>query len=275
MADAHRPVTTQFVAIEDPPEIQRVNPIHAEGAKAYGYERPIVAGLSSYGWATLAVIELLGDAWLDLGWAEMRFRRPVFAGDALTTTATPTGEATCEFVQVNAEGKATVEGAAGLGLGPWHAEWRLPARRDPVPAAEHRPFVLPENAPVDEDYPPMAVDLSVEAARRWAGGRLGDFDPRWHAGEHPRAHPSFVPGQMAPHIRHSWRFAAGIHVSGRVQHLEPIRAGQTLVVAARWVANEERKARRHSTSHAVVLAESGQELAYCAEERILLPPPPR
>ena len=79
-------VTTRFVAIEDPPEIRKANPIHAEGATAYGYERAIVAGLSSYGWAAAALIELLGEGWLDRGWADMAFRRPVFAGDELTTT---------------------------------------------------------------------------------------------------------------------------------------------------------------------------------------------
>ena len=51
---------TEFVALPDPPDIAAKNPIHAAGAKAYGYERAIVAGLSSYGWAAAAVVELIG-----------------------------------------------------------------------------------------------------------------------------------------------------------------------------------------------------------------------
>ncbi|MGD9752362.1 MAG: hypothetical protein AB7W59_15345, partial [Acidimicrobiia bacterium] len=86
--------TTTFVAIADPPEIQAANPIHAEGAKAYGYERPIVAGLSSYGWAAASMIELFGEGWLDDGWAEFSLSRPVFEGDALTTVATLDGDGT-------------------------------------------------------------------------------------------------------------------------------------------------------------------------------------
>ena len=99
-------VTTTFVAIEDPPEIQRLNPIHAEGATAYGYERAIVAGLSSYGWAAAALIELLGEGWLDLGWADMAFRRPVIAGDELTPRSDEAMIAT-GFLRLGPEGGGT------------------------------------------------------------------------------------------------------------------------------------------------------------------------
>jgi acyl dehydratase len=276
MADT---ATTESIAIADPPEIQKANPIHAEGAAAYGYDRPIVAGLSSYGWAAASVIELLGEEWLDAGWADMAFLRPVFAGDRLVTTATRTGGqagpddasgATCTYVQRNESGKVTVEGRAGLGVGPF--EWQLPARRDPVPPAEHRPLMLPDQAPVGEDYPPMAVDLTVDGTRAWSTERLGDHHPRYHDGPHPRAHPSWVPGQMTPLIRHSYRFAAGIHTTGRVQHLRSIRAPRRVVVAGRWISNEVRKGKWWSTSDAVFLDEDGRELAYCQQAQILLPP---
>ena len=277
-------VTTRFVAIEDPPEIRKANPIHAEGATAYGYERAIVAGLSSYGWAAAALIELLGEDWLDRGWADMAFRRPVFAGDELTTTTldrldrtldrTGGGEAACTYVQVNAAGKETVTGRAGLGLAPFRDEWELPSRRAPEPPAATKPLMLPADAPTGVDYPPMAVDLSVAATRAWSEGRLGDDHPRYHAGEHPRAHPSWVPGQMTPLIRHSYRFAAGIHTTGRVQYLERMQAPTQVVVAGRWIGNEERKGRWWSTSDAVFLGPDGRELAYCRQEQILLPPVP-
>jgi len=265
-------VTTEFVAIEDPPEIQSANPIHAAGASAYGYERPIVAGLSSYGWAAAALLELYGEAWLDHGWADFVLRRPVFVGDRLVTTAQPDDDTASTFVQVNETGKGTVEGRAGLGAAPWNDEWQLPTRRQPVAPAAKRPLLLPNQAPIQEDYPPMAVELSADAARSWASGRLGDDHPRFNEGDSPLAHPSWVPGQMTPLIRHSYRFAAGIHTTGRVQHLRAIRAPQTIVVAGRWIDNVERKAKWWSSSDAVFLAEDGTELAYCRQAQILLPP---
>ena len=268
-------VVTEFVAIDDPPEIQRANPIHAAGAKAYGYERPIVAGLSSYGWAAAAIIELLGEGWLDRGWAEFTFARPVFTGDHLTTTATLIAEGTCEFTQLNVAEKATVMGRAGLGLAPFHEQWNLPTRRDPVGPRIESPLLMPDQAPVSVDYPPMAIDLSIARNTAWAAGRLGDHHPRYNEGDTPRAHPSWIPGQMTPLIRHSYRFAAGVHTTGRVQHLAPLRAPQPIVVAGRWISSEERKGKWWSTSDAVFLANNGTEVAYCQQAQILLAPIPR
>ena len=79
----------------------------------------------------------------------------------------------------------------------------------------------------------MAVELSIEAGSSWAAGRLGDHHQRYHDGPAPLAHPSWVPGQMTPLIRHSYRFAAGIRTVGRVQYLKEIRAPQQIVVAGR------------------------------------------
>jgi hypothetical protein len=267
--------TTEFVAISDPPEIQRANPIHAAGATAYGYDRPIVAGLSSYGWASAAIIEVLGESWLERGWADMAFRRPVFTGDRLRTTAELTGDGECRYTQVNEAGKATVEGRAGLGLAPFHDEWQLPADRTPRPPTAGGPLLQPEESPVGVDYPAMAVDLTVEGARDWSAGRLGDRHPRYHDGPRPWAHPSWVPGHMTPLIRHSYRFAAGIHTTGRIQHLAALRAPRRLIVAGRWIGREERKGKWWSTSDVVVLDEDGTELAYCQQAQILLPPLPR
>lgn len=133
-------------------------------------------------------------------------------------------------------------------------------------------MLLPEQAPVDVDYPPMAVSFTAESARAWSVGRLGDHHPRYVEGDHPRAHPSWVPGHMTPLIRHSYRFAAGIHTTGRVQYLGAIRAPADIVVAGRWIGNEERRGKWWSTSDAVFLGSGGQELAYCQQEQILLPP---
>ena len=190
------------------------------------------------------MIELLGDGWLDGGWAEFFLRRPVFAGDELRCTATRIDGDGCEFVQVNGEGKATVEGRAGLGLAPWHGEWQLPTRREPVPAVVPPPLVLPEDVPVDEDLPPMAFELGGAEAETWATARLGRRHPRYRQGRDQRVHPSWLPFQFVNLVRHSCRQPdIGIHVSGRVQHLRPLRPPVEAVLAGRWIMHEQRKER--------------------------------
>ncbi len=263
----------EMTAIEDVAEVMANNPIHGTGARAAGYERPIVAGVSSYGWAAAAIIELLGDAWLDHGWADYALRRPVFVGDQLRSTATLIGNGLCEYVQENPEGKATVQGRAGLGLAPWHMEWQLPTRRDPVPAADPPLLVLPEEVRPDEDLPPMALELSAAEAANWAVVRLGDAHGRYREGDGQRVHPSWLAAQGVPLIRHSFRQPdVGIHVSGRVQHVRPLRPPTRALLAGRWVMHEQRKQRWWAGLHGVLLDGVGAELGYFGQEQILLPP---
>jgi MaoC like domain len=61
------------------------NAIHTdEGARAAGFEKALVAGVTSYGYCLHPVIEHFGLSWLGTGEAEVRFRSPVFDGDLVS-----------------------------------------------------------------------------------------------------------------------------------------------------------------------------------------------
>lgn len=262
-----------WTAIEDPPEVRENNPIHGAGAQAVGYDRPIVAGVSSYGWAIAPAVELLGERWFAHGWSEYALRRPVFAGDQVEAVATLTEPGLCEFVLLDPEGKAAVEGRAGLGLGPWHGEWQLPTRREPVPPVDPPPLVLPEEVQADVDLPPMAFSLTPAAAAEWAAARLGDAHRRYEAGPDQFVHPSWLPALYVGLVRHSCRQPdVGIHVSGRVQNLVRLRPGTDLVAAGRWTMHSQRKQRWWAGADSMLLDAAGQELAYFSQIAILLPP---
>ncbi len=262
--------TTTFTAIADPPEVQKANPIHGDAGKDFGYEGAIVAGISTYGWAGMAIIEELGDQWLTDGWSETFYRAGVYVDDQLTTTIEPADATSWSIDQTNSNGTITVNGSCGLGRAPWFDDFDLPTRRSPEPAVERPPRLDPSQVPTFEDYPPMAVDLSREVAVSWATDRLADPDPRYVDGDTPVVHPSWVPGQMTPLIRHSYRFGIGVHAVGRVQHLAPIHAGQTVVVSGRWTDGWVKKGRQWSTTDAVFAAEDGTELAYCRQTVVFL-----
>ncbi len=262
-------VTTRFTAIADPPEIAKANPIHGEAGKRFGYDGAIVAGISTYGWATTAIIDELGESWLDLGWSETHYRAGVYAGDVLDSTVERDGDH-WRIDQRNADGVATVTGSCGLGLAPWLGEFELPTRRDPEPPVDRPPRLDPSEVPSSEDYPPMAVDVTADEARTWTLERLADTHPRYGEGDQPRLHPSWVPGQMTPLIRHSYRFGIGVHASGRVQHLAPLHAGQRVTVAGRWTESFVKKDRQWSTTDAGFLADDGAELARCRQTVVFL-----
>lgn len=61
------------------------NAIHTDaGAQAAGFERALVAGVTSYAYCLHPVIEHFGLQWLGRGEAEVRFRSPVFDGDLVS-----------------------------------------------------------------------------------------------------------------------------------------------------------------------------------------------
>jgi MaoC like domain len=61
------------------------NSIHTdEGARAAGFEKALVAGVTSYAYCLHPVIEHFGLEWLGTGEAEVRFRSPVFDGDLVS-----------------------------------------------------------------------------------------------------------------------------------------------------------------------------------------------
>ncbi len=260
-----------MTAVPDAPEVGARNPIHGEGARAYGYRDGIVSGIVTYGWATPAFIEALGEGWLDHGWAEVRFRRPVYGGDPLTTTVEVGDDGVGTFVQRNGEGAAVLQGRVGLGDAPWRHDLDLPRDRTPVPPLEDPPVIDAEALPVGRDYRPMRVDVSADGARVWATQRAHDPHPRYLEEATPRLHPSWVAGQMTPLVCHSYRYIAGIHAKEQVQHLRGARAGGAITVAGRWVDAFERKGKRYGISDGVLVDDAGTELACVRHHAIFLP----
>lgn len=266
------------LAVADPPEVSAANPVHDESATGYGYAGGIVAGIHTYGWMVPAILDALGAGWLSHGWSEFRLPRPVYAGDELLTEVKPAPDDPSIGVvtqTVVSDGRVTIEGTVGLGDASWKNEFVLPHGRSPVPEADHRPFLGLDEIPSDLDYPAMSVPFDASDARTWMSERIHDDDPLWVEGDMPLAHPSWVLGQMTPLIRHSYRMPAGVHASGRVQHLSPFQANGAVTVAGRWGDVEVRKNKPWSTSDAVFVDSRGTEVALVRQVAVILPLLPR
>lgn len=264
------------IAVADPAEVSAANPIHDESATSYGYAGGIVAGIHTYGWMVPAILDALGTGWLSHGWCEFRLPRPVYAGDELLTEVTPSAENSDVGLitqKVVSDGRVTIEGTIGLGDAPWISEFKLPTSRTPVPEPVDRPFLGLNKIPTDVDYPPMSVPLTANDARVWMAERIHDDDPAWISGDAPLIHPSWVLGQMTPLIRHSYRMPAGVHASGRVQHLRPFHADGDVVVAGRWGELEIKKEKSWSTTDAVFINAHGSEVALVQQVAVILPAP--
>jgi acyl dehydratase len=249
--------------MENENNMNQGNVMHAnDGARAYGYRAALVPGVQVWGWAGPAVLQALGAEWLERGWADVSFRRPIYPGDEITARVSERDDGVCELAITNQDGAVCVSGELGLGEGPWHADFKPSANRTP----EEKPDVVPEltleTAPIGQDVRAMAVPISKEDARRFAQERERDDNPLF-AGEDPVLQPGWMAGRMTPLLRHNFQYDnVAIHARTQVQNLAPARAGQTITVAGHLRDAFDRKGHHYAVLDGTFVAEEGAELAH-------------
>ncbi len=264
---------TAFLDGEDSIEIDNI--IHStEGAAKFGFTGALVGGVTVYSWAVPALIEALGDDWLDSGWIDFRLRRPVYPGDEITTRVVssppaPRGEMsrsdrggppTVEFTMAKESGEVCIAGTAGLGEADFYADLAVAQNRSAVPPADPPTLLTPENLPIGEDLPAMAVPMSVEDAAAYADQFARDPHERWR-GEGARLHPGWIAGRCVRLTKHTYAYPAGIHAGSQIQMIAPANAGQTLVVSGHVTDGYRRKQHEYCLLDVTISDESGRDIA--------------
>ena len=249
-----------FLDNEDSDDV--VNPIHStDFARRHGFRGALVGGVTVWGWATPVILEALGDAWLDRGWAQFAFRQPTYPGDRITIRVSP-GEAGAHAVTMtNHDGVDCVVATVGLGDGPWLRELTTPERRTAAPAPNPKPELTLADPPLGRDLVPMAQPMFLNDAREYIRVSQRTEDPRF-GGVRPRIHPGWLAGRFEDLLRHNFSVPASMHTRSRVQHLAPAWAGQAIVSAARMIDAYERKGHHFGVFDCLVLSEAGALLAH-------------
>lgn len=246
---------TMTAFMENPDAPRPGNPIHSTAsARDYGYAGALVGGATVYGWGARTIMNALGEAWLDEGWAELQFRRPVYPGDHIHISVADDGG----FL-VSKGSDACIRGAVGLGEADWLGELVMPTNLTPQPREEKLPALTVESAPVGCDLKARAVptppDEMVSFARVKEGEALDCF-----LSAQPRLHPGWIASQLTHLLHHSYDYGPAIHTQSRIQHLAPAYAGQTLAVAGHCVEVYERKGHHYIVNDGAILAEAGDVL---------------
>ena len=262
---------TAFLDGDDSLDIGNI--IHStEGAARYGYSGPLVGGVTVYAWSVAALVEALGDAWLDGGWVEFQLRRPVYPDEMITTRVSPLSpvggkrpqaeegsSSGVEFTMTKHNGDVAVRGSAGLGIADFYVDITTAQDRTPQPRPSDRPFITRAVAPIGEDLPAMENDLSVAEAERYADEFARDSDPRWR-GANGRVHPAWIALRANRLLEHTWRYTA-IHASSQIQHLAPAHPGQRLVTSGRIESGYERKGHEYAVLDVTLSSQDGRDLA--------------
>ena len=247
---------TAFLDGDDSLEINNI--IHSTaGAARYGYTGPLVGGTTVYSWSAAALVEALGEDWLNEGWVEFQLRKPVYPEEVITTRVTPNG-GDVEFTMTKHTGEVAVRGTAGLGIADFLAEITTASDRTPQPQPPDRPFINRAVAPLGEDLPAMAIDLSRAEAELYAEEKARDLHRLWH-GADCRVHPGWIAQRANALLAHTWRYTA-IHASSQIQHLAPVYADQQLLVSGRLESGYERKGHEYAVIDLTITSEDGRDL---------------
>lgn len=251
----------RVTAFLDGPDDRNIpNEIHStEGAREYGYQAALVGGATVFGWATPAILEALGDAWLDHGWVEVAFRRPTYPGDELTMRVAPASDGGHELRITGPDGHDRISGSAGLGEAPWLAGLADPERTE----GEDRPETLPRLtmavAPVGQDLRPLATDLSAEEMATYAREKQRSDHPLF-TGPRPRLHPGWLAARPIRVLHHSYDYGPAIHARSHIQFCAPAHAGQRLVTAVHFIEAYERKGHHYGVLDCTTRGEDGRVL---------------
>ena len=246
---------------EDSPDIS--NPIHStEVAKAYGFEGPLVGGVTVWGWATDTILEALGEDWLEDGWAEYSFRHPTFPGDTLIIRAVlnpDPSSGSWEVKMISQSDEVCVVGKVGLGKAEWSHEFVRPHQMDPTNESSRKELLTLENAEIGKDWRAMKLEFSIEASREFTSQKQLTNNPLF-VGENAIAHPSWTAGWPEKLLRHNFDIPSSMHTRTRVQHMSKIAAGTSVTGGAHLIDAYERKAHHFANYDVLLVDQNGLDL---------------
>ncbi|MCZ6642802.1 MAG: MaoC/PaaZ C-terminal domain-containing protein [Gammaproteobacteria bacterium] len=257
--DDMRTVTDEFTAFMEDPDADKPNPIHStETAREHGFRGALVGGATAFGWTARTIIAALGPEWLDNGWVHLKFVNPIYPDDPLRFEVERAQEDGCSL-SVKRDSDVCILGEVGIGRAPWFGLLSTPEFRPGVAVADTLPVLTLDNAPVGGRFQPMAVPLSIEAARTFALEREREI-LEVLLGDSPRVHPAWIAEQLIHMLHHSYDYGPSIHAQSHIQHLKPAFAGQTFSVTADCREVYERKGHHYIVNDGAIWSESGDEL---------------
>jgi acyl dehydratase len=239
---------TAYTVIARNPARASENRIHDdEVAKAHGFRGGLVPGVTVYAYVCAPILESLGPAFVERGYARIRFHSPIYEGDEVTASIAATGEISASAGgEPCAAGEATVDRLLEPPDIPWAAppEARPPASQEVfAPGRVLGAFDLPTDRARLEAYLDAIDELSaVYREQGWV-------------------HPGLILSAANWILSANAVMPAWIHTESQVQHARAIRMGEPVEVRAVVVDEFERKGRRHLELDVAWLA-SGEVAAW-------------
>ncbi len=247
---------------DDSPDI--TNPIHStEVAKSYGFDGPLVGGVTVWGWATDTILSAIGEDWLEEGWAEYSFRKPTFPGDTLKVRAKlneGSHEESWAVEMINQSDELCVSGMVGLGKAQWLDELIKPSSMGPTIESSNKGPLILGDAEIGMDWAAAELNFSTKEAKEFILKKQRTDNPIF-IDANAVAHPSWTAGWAEKLLRHNFAIPSSMHTKSRVQHHRKIPVGTAVIGGAHLVDAYEQKAHHFANYDVLLVDAEGVELA--------------
>jgi hypothetical protein len=251
------------------------NGIHAdEGARALGFARGLVSGVTLYSYMTRLLVARRGAAAMEGTSSRVAFFAPVHDGDAL--------EIAVDSAEPDAwAGPVSIRAAKAHGeaVAIWEVERprRLTAP-DPPPALqprgshEERPAFRWEAVASGQPFHGFVWRPDGKENRAWCDSVEDELE-LYRTGMRPLCHPGWVLQQANQAIAREFRMPPWIHVSSRIACYRAPRVGDTVEVSAVPLETWERQGNRYALLR-VAMTIAGQAALEIGHKTILQLAPP-
>lgn len=233
------------------------NPIHStDSARQYGYRAALVGGATIYGWCVAAIVDAAGMQWLDHGWADISFRRPVFPDDRLTVRIDADGR----LDVTGPDARTRIDGSIGLGDAAWLGDVAVSIRRHAEPPADPLPVLTPATIPIGKPLRARAVPLSRADAEAFCRDKQHEHLACFY-GERALVHPAWLANQPIYWLHHSFSYGPAIHTSSRIQHVRAAHVNDEFIVSGGCVDGFERNGHQYIVNDTEISTARGTSIA--------------
>ncbi len=243
---------------------QSENKIHDDAvARRYGFSGGLVPGVDVMAYMIHLPVAKWGRAFLERGFIEARFVKPVYDGE--TAEVTGVEDDGVLTIEVSSRGQLCATGSASL-----------PASRPQVATADYEGVAaVAERKPVSTSSYEVGQWLGT-MPRHWAGeaaqqylADIRETDPIYAADN--LGHPGLLQRVMNKVLVDNAILGPWIHVGSRMQLLSAANSGDELTARAKVTGNYEKKGHRFVELDALVVANGETPLAHCQHIAIYQP----
>ena len=207
------------------------NPLHSA----------LVTGVDVWGWSVPLVLDVLGDEWLDIGWAEFSFKKPTHPGDQMKIVlekCNSNGE--FDLTIVNQENITCVIGKVGLGKAVWSDDFSVPDLIKSDNLDFEKLEITHDNLIANPDWRTKTLSTNPTMARDFSWSHQQNSDALF-GDDVPKLHPAWIAAWPEDLMRHNFSVPYSVHTRSQLQFLKSVDAGTTITGGAHLLDVYERK----------------------------------